>query len=158
MIENPANFKNARAVGAYVGLAARGCPSGEIEDDGHISKRGNGPIRGLALRSGDSGPNRIKSESALRERGVKLKERAGRRARGCRGAEAWPAIMHAMWLGLRPEDHARLMAPPLRPQGSAISSPSVRRHASRTSLDAGGASAASDRGGTVIPDFGPRLR
>jgi transposase len=47
MIENPANFKNARAVGAYVGLAARGYQSGEIDDDGHISKRGDKRVRAL---------------------------------------------------------------------------------------------------------------
>jgi transposase len=43
MIENLANFKNARAVG----LAARGYQSGEIDDDGHISKRGDKRVRAL---------------------------------------------------------------------------------------------------------------
>ena len=36
MIEDPANFKNSRAVGAYTGLVARGYQSGEIDYDGHM--------------------------------------------------------------------------------------------------------------------------
>ncbi|MGH6801033.1 MAG: transposase [Methylocella sp.] len=76
MIENPANFKNSRAVGAYVGLAARGYQSGEIDYDGHISKRGGKCVRSL-LYEAILVLSRIRSESALRERGLKRKERAG---------------------------------------------------------------------------------
>ena len=39
MIENPANFGNSRAVGAFVGLTTRGYQSGEVDYDGHISRR-----------------------------------------------------------------------------------------------------------------------
>ncbi len=74
--ENPANFGHSR--GAYAGLAARGCQSGEIEDDGHISKRGDRPIRSLLYEPAIVVLTSIGSESAW---GLKLKERAGRRAR-----------------------------------------------------------------------------
>ena len=42
--ENPATFKNSRAVGAYAGLVARG-QSGEIGYAGRISKRGGKRVR-----------------------------------------------------------------------------------------------------------------
>jgi transposase len=47
MIENPANFADSRAVGAFVGLTARSYQSGEMDYDGHISKRGDKHVRSL---------------------------------------------------------------------------------------------------------------
>ena len=40
-IESPANFKHAREVGAWVGLTPRRFQSGEMDYDGHISRRGD---------------------------------------------------------------------------------------------------------------------
>jgi transposase len=41
MIEDPANFKNARAAGATIGLTPRSYPSGEIDES---ASRSNGII------------------------------------------------------------------------------------------------------------------
>jgi transposase len=46
-IEEPANFRNARAVGAWLGLTTRRYQSGEVDYDGHISRRGDRHLRGL---------------------------------------------------------------------------------------------------------------
>ncbi len=97
MIEDPANFKNSRAVGAYVGLAARGYQSGEIDYDGHISKRGDKRVRSLLYEAAIVVLTRIRSNSALRSWGLKLKERVGFKRAVVAVARKLAVIMHAMW-------------------------------------------------------------
>ena len=46
-VEDPENFRNSRAVGAWVGLTPRRYQSGEVDHDGHISRRGDSHLRGL---------------------------------------------------------------------------------------------------------------
>src|SRR4051794_2840884 len=46
-IEDPDNFKKSRAVGAWLGLTTRRYQSGEVDYDGHISRRGDRHLRGL---------------------------------------------------------------------------------------------------------------
>jgi transposase len=57
-LEKPDTFKRSRAVGAWLGLTPRRFQSGEVDYDGHISRRGDRQLR--ALRSGgctpDAGP------------------------------------------------------------------------------------------------------
>ena len=51
-IERPDNFKKSRSVGAWIGLTTRRYQSGEVDYDGHISRRGDCHLRGPSLRSG----------------------------------------------------------------------------------------------------------
>ncbi|MGH6907855.1 MAG: IS110 family transposase [Nitrospiraceae bacterium] len=97
MIEDPVNFKNSRAVGAYVGLAARGYQSGEIDYDGHISKRGDKRVRSLLYEAAILVLTRVRSESALRSWGRKLKERVGFKRAVVAVARKLAVILHAMW-------------------------------------------------------------
>ena len=46
-IERPDNFKKSRSVGAWIGLTTRRYQSGEVDYDGHISRRGDAHLRGL---------------------------------------------------------------------------------------------------------------
>ena len=46
-IEDPENFKKSRSVGAWLGLTTRRYQSGEVDYDGHISRRGDAHLRGL---------------------------------------------------------------------------------------------------------------
>ena len=46
-IEDPDNFKKSRSVGAWIGLTTRRYQSGEVDYDGHISRRGDRHLRGL---------------------------------------------------------------------------------------------------------------
>src|SRR4051794_37672086 len=75
MIENPANFGNSRAVGAFVGLTTRGYQSGEVDYDGHISRRGDKHVRALLSEAATVMLIRVRSDSALRSWGLKLKEK-----------------------------------------------------------------------------------
>lgn len=49
-IEDPGNLKRSRSVGAWLGLTTRRYQSGEIDYDGHISRRGDSHLRSLLLR------------------------------------------------------------------------------------------------------------
>jgi transposase len=88
MIENPANFGNSRAVGAFVGLTTRGYQSGEVDYDGHISRRGDKHVRTLLYEAATVMLSLVRSDSVLRSWGLKLREKVGfKRA----------VVMHAMW-------------------------------------------------------------
>jgi transposase len=49
-IEDPDNFKKSRSVGAWLGLTTRRYQSGEVDYDGHISRRGDRQVRGLCRK------------------------------------------------------------------------------------------------------------
>ena len=63
MIENPANFGNARG-GSL--LTTRGDQSGEVDYDGHISRRGDKHVRALLDEAATVMLTRVRSGSALR--------------------------------------------------------------------------------------------
>jgi transposase len=44
-IEDPSNFAKSRSVGGWVGLTTRRYQSGEVDYDGHISRRGDANLR-----------------------------------------------------------------------------------------------------------------
>ncbi len=46
-IEDPESFPTSRSVGAWLGLTTRRYQSGEVDYDGHISRRGDNYLRGL---------------------------------------------------------------------------------------------------------------
>jgi transposase len=97
MIENPANFANSRAVGAYVGLTTRSYQSGEIDYDGHISKRGDRHVRSLLYEAAQAVLSRVRSDSALHTWGLKLKDRVGFKRAVVGVARKLAVIMHTMW-------------------------------------------------------------
>jgi transposase len=76
-IEEPANFRNARAVGAWLGLTTRRYQSGEVDYDGHISRRGDRYMRGLLYEAATVILTRSVADSALRRWGLALRERIG---------------------------------------------------------------------------------
>lgn len=49
-IEDPNNFKKSRSVAAWVGLTTRRYQSGEVDYDGHISRRGDRHLRGFSTK------------------------------------------------------------------------------------------------------------
>src|SRR3954469_18352676 len=97
MIENPANFGNSRAVGAFVGLTTRGYQSGEVDYDGHISRRGDKHVRALLYEAATVMLSRIRSDSALRSWGLKLREKVGFKRAAVALARKLAVVMHAMW-------------------------------------------------------------
>lgn len=49
-IEEPDNFKKSRSVGAWLGLTTRRYQSGEVDYDGHISRRGDRHCEGFSTK------------------------------------------------------------------------------------------------------------
>ena len=95
-VEDPANFRNSRAVGAWVGLTPRRYQSGEVDFDGHISRRGDHQLRGLLYEAAAVILNRSRDTGALRRWALDLKERLGFKRAAVALARKLAVIMHAM--------------------------------------------------------------
>lgn len=97
-IEDPGNFKRSRSVGAWLGLTTRRYQSGEIDYDGHISRRGDSYLRSLLYEAAVVMLTRTSSrhESSLKEWGLKLRERLGIKRAAVAVARKLAVIMHSM--------------------------------------------------------------
>ncbi|AML51993.1 IS110 family transposase [Falsihalocynthiibacter arcticus] len=95
-IEDPGNFKNSRAVGAWLGLTSRRYQSGEVDYSGRISRRGYRHLRGLLYEAALVILTRSKAQSDLRTWALKLKERVGTKRAAVALARKLAVTMHAM--------------------------------------------------------------
>jgi transposase len=95
-IKDPANFKTSRSVGAWLGLTTRRYQSGEVDYDGHISRRGDAHLRGLLYEAAMVIMTRTQADSSLRSWGLKLWERIGFKRAAVAVARKLAVIMHAM--------------------------------------------------------------
>lgn len=95
-IEDPGNFKKSRSVGAWIGLTTRRYQSGEVDYDGHISRRGDRHLRGLLYEAASVILTRSSVDSSLRTWGLKLRERIGFKRAAVAVARKLAVIMHAM--------------------------------------------------------------
>jgi transposase len=95
-IEDPDNFKKSRSVGAWVGLTTRRYQSGEVDYDGHISRRGDRHLRSLLYEAAAVILTRSSTASSLRTWGLQLRERIGFKRAAVAVARKLAVIMHAM--------------------------------------------------------------
>ena len=95
-IEDPANFRNSRSVGAWLGLTTKRYQSGEVDYDGHISRRGDAEVRSRPYESAVVLLTRSSMECNLRTWGLNLKERIGFKRAAVALARKLAVIMHAM--------------------------------------------------------------
>ncbi|MCT7378367.1 IS110 family transposase [Chelativorans salis] len=95
-IEDPDNFKKSRSVGAWIGLTTRRYQSGEVDYDGHISRRGDRHLRGLLYEAASVILTRSSTDSALRTWGLQLRERIGFKRAAVAVARKLAVIMHTM--------------------------------------------------------------
>ncbi|HZU51450.1 MAG TPA: transposase, partial [Sphingomicrobium sp.] len=95
-IEDPANFKNSRSVGAWLGLTTRRYQSGEVDYDGHISRRGDAEVRSRLYEAAVVLLTRSGMECSLRTWALNLKERIGFKRAAVALARKLAVIMHAM--------------------------------------------------------------
>ena len=94
--EEPENFKNSRSVGAWIGLTTRRYQSGEVDYDGHISRRGDSHLRGLLYEAATVILTRATADSALQAWGIRLRQRIGFKRAAVAVARKLAVIMHAM--------------------------------------------------------------
>ena len=95
-IEDPNNFKKSRSVGAWLGLTTRRYQSGQVDYDGHISRRGDRHVRSLLYEAATVILTRSSAESGLRTWGLALKERVGFKRAAVAVARKLAVTMHAM--------------------------------------------------------------
>lgn len=97
-IEDPDNFRRSRAVGAWLGLTTRRYQSGEVDYDGHISRRGDKRLRSLLYEAALVILTRTsaRNDSSLKAWGLRLRERLGFRRAAIAVARKLAVIMHAM--------------------------------------------------------------
>src|SRR3954452_3387238 len=95
-IERPDNFKKSRSVGAWFGLTTRRYQSGEVDYDGHISRRGDAHMRGLLYEAATVLLTRSRVDSDLRAWGLKLRERLGFKRAAVAVARNLAVVMHAI--------------------------------------------------------------
>jgi transposase len=95
-IEDPENFKKSRSVGAWLGLTPTRYQSGEVDYAGRISRRGDNYLRGLLYEAATVILTRSQADSALREWGLKLKEKVGFKRAAVAVSRKLAVIMHTM--------------------------------------------------------------
>lgn len=95
-VEDPANFRTSRSVGAWIGLTTRRYQSGEVDYNGHISRRGDAHLRGLLYEAATVVLTRTSADSSLRAWGLALRERIGFKRATVAVARKLAVIMHAM--------------------------------------------------------------
>jgi transposase len=95
-IEDPNNFRKSRSVGAWLGLTTRRYQSGQVDYDGHISRRGDRHVRSLLYEAATLILTRSSAESGLRTWGLALKERLGFKRAAVAVARKLAVTMHAM--------------------------------------------------------------
>ena len=95
-IEDPNNFRKSRSVGAWLGLTTRRYQSGQVDYDGHISRRGDLHVRSLLYEAATVVLTRSSAESGLRTWGLALKERLGFKRAAVAVARKLAVTMHAM--------------------------------------------------------------
>jgi transposase len=96
-VEAPENFTTSRAVGAWIGLTPRRYQSGEVDYDGHISRRGDARLRALLYEAATTMLTRVQGESDLRRWGLALRKRLGFKRAAVALARKLAVVMHAMW-------------------------------------------------------------
>ena len=105
-VEDPKNFKTSRSVGAWLGLTTRRFQSGEVDYDGHISKRGDAHLSGLLYEAAVVILTRTIVDRSLRTWGLKLKEKVGFKRAAVGVARKLAVIMHTMLKTGQPFDRS----------------------------------------------------
>ena len=100
-LDDPGRFARSRTVGAFLGLRPRRDQSGERDRELPITKTGNGFLRRLLVGSAQYILGPFGPDTALREWGLKLAGRGGKRAKRravVAVARKLSVILHRMWV------------------------------------------------------------
>lgn len=97
VIDDPHRFKNARNVGAYLGLTPNQYSSGETVKQGRISKCGCSELRTLLIECGVVILTRTKGWTKLKAWGLKIMKRSGINKAAAAVARKLAIIMLRMW-------------------------------------------------------------
>jgi len=96
-IRDPKRFETSRDVGAYLGLVPKLYQSGTVNRKGGITKHGNRQARWALSMAANNILACTKKKSALREWGIKLSKKRGRKKAVVAVARKLAGILWAMW-------------------------------------------------------------
>jgi transposase len=96
-VERPEEFKNGRAVSAWIGLTPARCQSGQIHVQGRISRQGDVHLRTYLYEAANAVLTRSRSDTALKRWGLGLKARLGHKKAVVAVARKLAVVLHAMW-------------------------------------------------------------
>jgi transposase len=97
-VDDPTRFDKSKSVGAYFGLTPRRYQSGEVDQNGDISKCGDGLVRTYLFEAAAALLTRVEKWSALKAWGLRLAKRGCMKKAKVAVARKLAVIMHRMWL------------------------------------------------------------
>lgn len=97
-VDDPAKFRKSKSVGAYFGLTPRRYQSGEVDQNGGISKCGDNLVRCYLFEAAGVLLTRVDKWSSLRAWGLRLAKRGGMKKAKVAVARKLAVIMHQMLL------------------------------------------------------------
>ena len=98
-IDDPARFAKSKTVGAHFGLTPRREQSGtSVDNDGHISKAGDGQVRTALYEAASAMMTRSQKQCTLKAWGLRVAAKRGHRRAVVAVARKLAVIMHRMWL------------------------------------------------------------
>ena len=96
-IDDPNRFSNSAAIGAYLGLTPRKHQSGEVDWSGRISKSGDKLTRHYLFEAATTLLLRVKRWSTLKNWGIRLSKRVGRKKATVAVARKLAVILFCIW-------------------------------------------------------------
>jgi transposase len=109
-IDDAGRFRNARSVGAYLGLTPRQYASGETQRQGSISRCGPVHCRTMLYEAAGVVLNISKGSFALRNWGLKMARKKGKKKATVAVARKLAVILHCMLASNQPFRHTKLAA------------------------------------------------
>lgn len=106
-LDNPQRFTGGEAVGAYLGLTPTKYASGETDYDGAITRQGDKLARAYLFEAATVILGRLRRPCALRDWGLAVVERRGRRRATVGLARKLAVVLHRIWVSGQPFDWER---------------------------------------------------
>ena len=101
-VRDPSRFKSGRDVGSYLGLVPSLYQSGETYRRGRITKHGNRQARWALSMAASVLLSVVKKQSALRQWGLEVADRRGRKTAVVATARKLSAVLWSMWKNRTP--------------------------------------------------------
>jgi transposase len=97
-VDQPQRFVHSRRVGAHVSLTPKRYQSGEVDDDGGVSKCGDALLRTMLYEAAHSLLTRGPKWSWLKAWGIRVAQRRGMRRAIVAVARRLAVVLHRMWV------------------------------------------------------------
>jgi transposase len=106
-LDDPGRFQTSKNVPAFLGLTPRQYSSGEVHNQGRISKKGSIHLRYLLVKAANYLLTRCQKWSALKAWGLKIQKSKGHKKACVAVARKLAIIMHRMWVTKKPFDRKK---------------------------------------------------